>query len=283
MWVLIKTVRPSQSPPLFDRPVLTILSRLAIQAVFTAPSSTTGPGLRIALKPLLFFRNLYKETTAMRRALIAMIAGFVVVAGTEAQAQTCRGTVAIAHSARGILGAGTAFSKTADAYGVSAGGGSTGWFASGGFQGLHYSDLGAKTWALTGVSGAQFTEPGNYFAVCPMGIVSYERTTKLIALDGVTGYTLTTMGGVSAGATAFQSTMFQIVPTGGFFIASDNARVSNAEEGTSARETYGLFQFGVGVMIGVRSSITPMWIVPINKDGGENSFAISYSFSFGRR
>ena len=77
--------------------------------------------------------------------------------------------------------------------------------------------------------------------------------------------------------------MFQIVPTAGFFIASDNARVSNAEEGTSARETYGLLQFGVGVMIGVRSSITPMWIVPINKDGGENSFAISYSFSFGRR
>ena len=54
----------------------------------------------------------------MRRALIAMIAGFVVVAGTEAQAQTCRGTVAIAHSANspdaatflrdagGIIGAG---------------------------------------------------------------------------------------------------------------------------------------------------------------------------------
>jgi hypothetical protein len=44
-----------------------------------------------------------------------------------------------------------------------------------------------------------------------------------------------------------------------------------------------VLQFGVGVLIGIRSSITPMWIVPINKEGGENSFAISYSFSFGRR
>jgi hypothetical protein len=219
----------------------------------------------------------------MRRALIAMIVGFVVVAGTDAQAQTCRGTVSIAHSARGILGAGTAFSNTADAYGASVSGGSTGWFATGGIQGLRYSDLAANTWALTGVSGAQFTEPGNYFAVCPIGIVSYERTTAIFGQDGVTGYTLTTMGGASVGVTAFQSTMFQIVPTAGLFIASDNAHVSNLEDGTSERETYGLLQVGVGVLIGVRSSITPMLIVPINKEGGENSFAISYSFSFGRR
>jgi len=219
----------------------------------------------------------------MRRALIAMIAGFVVVAGTEAQAQTCRGTVAIAHTARGILGAGTAFSNTVDGYGANVSGGSTGWFATGGIQGLRYSDLAAHTWAFTGVGGAQFTEPGNYFAVCPIGIVTYERTTPIFAQEGVTGYTLTTMGGASTGVTAFQSTMFQIVPTAGFFIASDNAHVTANEEGTSARETYGVLQFGVGVMIGVRSSITPMWIVPINKEGGENSFAISYSFSFGRR
>jgi hypothetical protein len=219
----------------------------------------------------------------MRKTLIAMIVGFVVVAGTDAQAQTCRGTVAVAHTARGILGAGTAFSNTADGYGASVGGGSTGWFATGGIQALRYSDLAANTWAVTGVGGAQFTEPGNYFAVCPLGIVSYERTTAVFAQDGVTGYTLTTMGGASVGATAFQSIMFQVVPTAGFFIASDNAHVSNLEEGTSERDTYGLFQFGVGVLIGNRSSITPMFSFPMNKVGGENAFSITYSFSFGRK
>jgi hypothetical protein len=218
----------------------------------------------------------------MRRALIAMIVGFVVLAGTDAQAQTCRGTVSVAHSARGIVGAGTAFSNVANAYGISAGGGSTGWFATGGFQGFHYSDSAANTWALTGVGGAQFTEPGNYFAVCPLGVVSYERTTAIFAQDGVTGYTLTTMGGASVGATAFQSITFQIVPTAGFFIGSDIPHVS-IEDATPERDTYGLFQFGVGVMIGNRSSITPMFVFPMNKVGGENSFAITYSFSFARR
>jgi hypothetical protein len=220
----------------------------------------------------------------MRIRFVVLLLGSFVLAGTDVHAQTCRGSVAIEHTARGIVDFGTAFSSDTNAYGVNVGGGSSGWFAAGGLQGLRYPNLPANTWAVTGIGGGQFVaDPGGYFEICPMGIVSWERTNNLFLQEDVTGYTLTTSGGVSAGVTAFQSTVIALVPTAGVFLSSANAHMNAPENPTSERETYWRFQAGVGVLIGNRFSITPMFHFPIDQEGGQNAFSVSYSFSFGRR
>jgi hypothetical protein len=220
----------------------------------------------------------------MRIRFVVLLLGSFVFFGTDVHAQTCRGSVAIEHTARGIVDFGTAFSSDTNAYGVNVGGGSTSWFAAGGIQGLRYPDLPARTWALTGIGGAQLAaDPGGYIEICPMGMVSWERTNNLFAQDDVTGYTFTTTGGVSAGVTAFQSSLVALVPTAGLFISSADAHVSAPENSGSERETFWRLQAGVGVLIGNRFSVTPMLIIPLDQEGGEKAFAISYSFSFGRR
>jgi hypothetical protein len=220
----------------------------------------------------------------MRIRFVVLLLGSFVVAGTEVHAQTCRGSVSIAHTARGIVDFGTAFSNDTNAYGVNVGGGSNGWFAAGGLQGRRYPDLPANTWAVTGMGGGQFVaDPGGYFEICPMGTISWERTSNLFAQEGVTGYTLTTSGGVSAGVTAFQSSLVALVPTAGVFISSANPHVSPPESGVAQRETFWRLQTGMGVLIGNRFSITPLFIVPLDEEDGQTTFVVSYSYSFGRR
>ena len=142
----------------------------------------------------------------MRTRFVILLMGSFVFAGTEVQAQTCRGSVSIAQRAHGLVDVGTAFSKHVNSYGASVGGGSDAWFAGGGIQGLHYSDLDARTWALTGIGGAQIaTDPGRYLMVCPMAAVSFERANAIFGED-MSASTLTTNMGVAVGVNAFQST-----------------------------------------------------------------------------
>jgi uncharacterized protein Veg len=39
----------------------------------------------------------------------------------------------------------------------------------------------------------------------------------------------------------------------------------------------------MGVLIGNRFSITPLFIVPLDEEDGQTTFVVSYSYSFGRR
>jgi hypothetical protein len=219
----------------------------------------------------------------MRKRFIVLLLGSIVVAGTDAQAQTCRGSVPIGRMSHGILDVGTAFSKSANSYGANVGGGSDAWFAGGGIQGLHYSDLDARTWALTGIGGAQIdADAGRYFMVCPMAAVNFERANAIFG-DDVSARTLTMSGGAAVGINAFQDTMLSLVPTVGLFISRASTRVDVGGEPVTVAETYGTLQAGVGLLLGERSSITPMLIVPIGLEGGQKAFSLSYAFSFGRR
>lgn len=219
----------------------------------------------------------------MRTRFVVLLLGSFLVAGTDVYAQTCRGSVSIAQRSHGVVDVGTAFSKQANSYGASVGGGSDAWFAGGGIQGLHYSDLDARTWALTGVGGAQIaTDPGRYLMVCPMAAVSYERANALFG-DDASARTLTTNTGAAVGVQAFQSTAFSLVPTAGLFLTNARTRLNIAGDRTTVSETFGSLHAGVGVLFGERSSITPMLIIPIGLEGGETAFSLSYAFSFGRR
>ena len=219
----------------------------------------------------------------MRKRFFVLLLGSIVVAGTDAQAQTCRGSVPIGRMSRGILDVGTAFSQHTNSYGANVGGGSDAWFAGGGIQGLHYSDLDARTWAFTGIGGAQIdADAGRYFMVCPLAAVNFERANAIFGED-VSARTLTMSGGAAVGINAFQDTMVSLVPTAGLFISRANTRVDIGEDPETVAETYGTLQIGVGILFGERSSITPMLIVPIGLEGGQKAFSLSYAFSFGRR
>jgi len=219
----------------------------------------------------------------MRTRFVVLLIGSFVVAGTEVHAQTCRGSVSIAQRAHGVVGVGTAFSKHVNSYGASVGGGSDAWFAGGGIQGLHYSDLDARTWALTGVGGAQIaTDPGRYLMVCPMAAVSFERANAIFGED-MSASTLTTNMGAAVGVNAFQSTVVSLVPTAGLFLTNARTRFGPATERVTVSDTFTTLHAGVGVLIGERSSITPLFMIPIGLEGGETAFSLSYAFSFGRR
>jgi hypothetical protein len=219
----------------------------------------------------------------MRKRFIVLLLGSIVVAGTDAQAQTCRGSVPIGHMSRGIVDVGTAFSKDLNSYGASVGGGSDTWFAGGGIQGLHYSALDARTWAFTGIGGAQIdADAGRYFMVCPMGAVSFERANAIFG-DDVSARTLTLSGGAAVGINAFQDTMLSIVPTAGLFVSRAHTRVTLPGDDESVAENFTALHLGVGVLIGERASITPMFVIPIGLEDGQKTFSLSYAFSFGRR
>jgi hypothetical protein len=219
----------------------------------------------------------------MRKRFIVLLLGSIVVAGTDAQAQTCRGSVPIGHMSRGIVDVGTGFSKNLNSYGASVGGGSDAWFAGGGLQGLHYSDLDARTWAFTGMGGAQIdADAGRYFMICPMGVVSFERANAIFGEDA-SARTLTLSGGAAVGVNAFQATMVSIVPTAGLFISRASSRVDFGGDPVTGAETFTTLHAGVGVLIGERASITPMLIIPIGLEGGQKTFSLAYAFSFGRR
>lgn len=219
----------------------------------------------------------------MRTRFAVLLLGSFLVAGTDVYAQTCRGSVSIAQRSHGILDVGTAFSKHANSYGASVGGGSDAWFAGGGIQGLHYSDLDARTWAFTGVGGAQIaTDPGRYLMICPMSAVSYERANAIFG-ENMSASTLTTNTGVAVGVHAFQSTVVSLVPTAGLYLTNARTRLGAAGERQTVSETFGTLHAGVGVLFGERSSITPVLMIPIGLEGGETAFSLSYAFSFGRR
>ena len=219
----------------------------------------------------------------MRTRFVILLLGSFVVAGTDVQAQTCRGTVSIAQRSHGIVDVGTAFSKHANSYGASVGGGSDAWFAGGGIQGLHYSDLDARTWAFTGIGGAQIaTDPGRYLMICPMTAVSFERADAVFGED-MSASTLTTNTGVAVGVQAFQSNAVSFVPTAGLYLTNARTRVGLGGERVTASDTFGTLHAGVGVLFGERSSITPLLMIPIGLEGGETAFSLSYAFSFGRR
>ncbi|HYN07381.1 MAG TPA: hypothetical protein VES67_08330 [Vicinamibacterales bacterium] len=219
----------------------------------------------------------------MRKRFIVLLLGSIVVAGTDAQAQTCRGSVPIGRMSHGIVDVGTAFSKYTNSYGANVGGGSDRWFAGGGIQGLHYSDLDARTWAVTGIGGAQIdADAGRYFMICPMSAVTFERANAIFG-DDVSARTLTLSGGAAVGINAFQDTMVSLVPTVGLFVSRASTLVDVAGDRVTVGETYSTLQAGVGVLLGERASITPMLVIPIGLEGGQKTFSLSYAFSFGRR
>lgn len=219
----------------------------------------------------------------MRKRFIVLLLGSVVVAGTDAQAQTCRGSVPIGRMSHGIVDVGTAFSKHTNSYGANVGGGSDAWFAGGGIQGLHYSDLDARTWAFTGIGGAQIdADAGRYFMICPISAVSFERANAIFG-DDVSARTLTLSGGGALGINAFQDTLLSVVPTVGLFVSRAHTRIDLAGDRVTAAETYTTLQAGVGLLFGERASVTPMLIIPIGLEGGQKAFSLSYAFSFGRR
>lgn len=217
----------------------------------------------------------------MRRLLGIGIVALFACTGV-AEAQTCRGRVAVGNNARGMVELSSMFSKSTTGLSGGVGGGADTWFAGGGAGFSRLQDFDVSAWGVNFIAGGQVAaDATRRVVICPLATVGYERASDILG-TGINLSNITTNGGVAVGAIVSQTATVGVVPYAAFLISNSQTTLSDGVTSGSDQETFGILRVGVGLVFG-KSSITPEIAVPIAQDGGETAFAITYAFSFARR
>jgi hypothetical protein len=237
-------------------------------------ASRIGPSVEVVRRP---------ESSVKLPWLFALAA--CLLSAHPAQAQTCAGGVPIDHTHNGAVTIPIAVSSYTNAIGAGliVGGDPLFFGAGGAFN--HDKNLNGNDGIVQAVLGGQI--PADAFrrvVVCPTAAVTYEFGTPLFSpvFPDATAGDLNVSGGVQIGFTVYHAETFQVVPTAGFYLASEYFWLNSQRVGNTANaDTFGRVTAGVGLVLG-SSAITPTAVVQVGTTTGTHAgFQISYSFGFG--
>ena len=214
----------------------------------------------------------------MRRLLFVVIASLFFV--VPARAQVCAGGASYANPYQ----AGAGISTASDVKISSIGGGLGGpvWFGQAGLQFTSFSGAGTAKGFFVTLGGDFVTDQDKKLHLCPLFDVS--RSGSAVSVPNVDSSSTQFSFGGSAGYTLTKLDAASVVPTLGFFVhrASFSTKVAGVPVTGDTGETYETIQLGVGFVFNDKIALVPSIILPFGVDGGENSFALAFSYNFGR-
>jgi hypothetical protein len=219
----------------------------------------------------------------MHRSLVVSLALLAIIRA-PAVAQTCQGLASFSSGQMQTTGNAT-FGNGMDTFGATlAYGQPAGAFGGIGLGTTSIDAFNASSVDLGIAGGYQMTTgKANKIHLCPVANFGFGMGPKNVGGSGVD--MSRTMGGmgVAVGTSLPGSPRMQIVPTGGLGLAYLKVKADDGTTSSSASETYGLMNLGVGFIFNSQIAVRPLLSIPLGLNGGETSFGLTVGYNFGTK
>jgi hypothetical protein len=219
----------------------------------------------------------------MRRSLVVSLALLAIVRA-PAVAQTCQGLASFSTGQMQATG-NASFGNGMDTFGATfAYGQPAGAFGGIGIGTTSIDAFSASSFDLGVAGGYQMTAgKAKKIQLCPVANFGFGMGPKDVGGSGVD--MSRTMGGMglAVGTSLPGGPRMQIVPTGGLGLAYLKVKADNGTTSSSASETYGLMNLGVGFIFNSQIAVRPLISIPLGLDGGDTSFGLTVGYNFGNK
>jgi hypothetical protein len=212
----------------------------------------------------------------MRLMACVLLVTFLIAA--PASAQVCLGAPSF-RDAPYQAGIGASFTEgLRQVDGTFAGGGES-LFAGAGVSVLNFTDLDERTAGVSAFAGAEFaTDQRSRVLVCPVVRLGFLAGPDFGAVD-LSSVAL--QGGGSVGVIAAQDGELMVVPFFGLAVAYQRVTTEIGDIETSASDTGGVADLGVGLILNRTVGITPLVSIPFSSGSSDAVFTIRFTFNFG--
>ena len=212
----------------------------------------------------------------MRLLLLCLLVLFL--AAKPANAQTCLGAPSF-RTAPYQAGVAASFTEgLRQVEGTFAGGGES-IFGGAGVSVLNFTDIDERTAGVTAFAGAEFaTDQRNRVLLCPIVRLGFLAGPDFGPVDLSS---MTLQGGGSIGVIAAESGDLAVVPFFGLSVGYTRVTTEIGGDETSASDTGGIADLGVGLILTRTVGITPQVSIPFSGGGSDAVFTIRLTFNFG--
>jgi hypothetical protein len=210
--------------------------------------------------------------------LMASVLLLTILVAKPASAQTCLGAPSFREAPYQVGVAASFTEGLRQVDGTFAGGGES-LFAGAGVSALNFTDIDERTVGVSAFAGAELaTDQRSRVLLCPIVRLGFLAGPDFGAVD-LSSVTL--QGGASIGVIAAQDGDLMVVPF--FGLAAGYTRVTTEFGGveTSASDTGGVADLGVGLILTRTVGITPQVSIPFSSGGSDAVFTIRLTFNFG--
>lgn len=212
------------------------------------------------------------------RLMVSVLLMTVLMMAKTAGAQTCLGAPSF-RVAPYQAGVGASFTEgLRQVEGTFAGGGES-LFAGAGLSVLNFTDADEKTAGVSAFAGAEFaTDRRDRVLLCPIVRLGFLAGPDFGPVD-VSSVSL--RGGGSIGVIAAEDGDLAVVPFFGLAVAYNRVSTEIGDVESSASDTGGVADLGVGLILTRTVGITPQVSIPFSTGGSDAVFTIRFTFNFG--
>jgi hypothetical protein len=219
----------------------------------------------------------------MRRSLVVSLALLAIVRA-PAVAQTCQGLASFSTGQMQATG-NASFGNGQNSFGATfAYGQSAGAFGGIGIGTTSIDAFNASSFDVGVAGGYQMTAgKARKIHVCPVANFGLGMGPKDVGGSGVDMSSTTGGMGVALGTSLPSGPRMQIIPTGGLGFQYLKVKADNGTNSTSASDTYGVMDLGVGFIFNSQIAVRPGVSIPLGLAGGETSFGLTVGYNFGNK
>jgi hypothetical protein len=223
----------------------------------------------------------------MTRLLLVGLTGATLAIATPARAQLCTGAASFAQKPWQLSTA-AAYNKDVKSFGAGLGLGGPGLFLQFNAARTTYDVFDASSFDVGIGGGYEFDlDPEGVLHLCPLVSVMHASGPNDVPV-GPFVFDLSrnvVAVGLGIGAVASRSSPTKIIPSGSFAMVIDKAKATDNSSGQSSTnsETFGLLEFGVGLLFSDVVSLRPNLGFTFGIDQSSTTFGASLSVNFGRR
>lgn len=219
----------------------------------------------------------------MHRSLVVSLALLAIVRA-PAVAQTCQGLASFSSGQMQTTG-NVSFANGMNAFGAT--------FAYGQSAGA-FGGIGIGTTSIDALNGSSFdvgvaggyqmtTGKAKKIHLCPVANLGLGMGPKNVGGSGVDMSSTTGGMGLDLGTSLPGGPRMQIIPTGGLGVEYLKVKTDNGTTTSSASDTYGVMNLGVGFLFNSQIAVRPLISIPLGLNGGETSFGLTVGYNFGNK
>jgi len=219
----------------------------------------------------------------MHRSLVVSFALLAIVRA-PAVAQTCQGLASFSAGQMQTTGS-AVFGNGQNSFGAT--------FAYGQAAGA-FGGIGIGTTSIDALDGSSFDLglAGGYqmtagkakkIHLCPVANLGLGMGPKDVGGSGVDMSSTTGGAGIAVGTSLPGGPRMQIIPAGGLGVQYLKVKADDGTGSTSASDTYGVLNLGVGFVFNSQIAVRPGVSVPLGLEGGEASFGLTVGYNFGNK
>jgi hypothetical protein len=219
----------------------------------------------------------------MHRSLVVSLALLAIVRA-PAVAQTCQGLASFSTGQMQTTG-NASFGNGQNTFGAT--------FAYGRPAGP-FGGIGIGTTSIDALDGSSLdvglaggyqmtTGKARKIHLCPVAHLGLGMGPKDVGGSGIDMSSTTGGLGLALGTSLPGGPRMQIIPTGGLGMEYLKVKADNGNNTSSASDTYGVMNLGVGLIFNSQIAVRPGISIPIGLDGGETSFGLTVGYNFGNK